>query len=222
VIETIANESPASRIADAAARRAESVLKRARKESVPDIQLRAGLEYNHETLGSVPFAKGWEGIAEASVQIPLFNRNQGNVAAARADIDRAELERKRIELTLRERGATVADQYANARLMAVEYRNELLPRAKKAYTLMVEKYGRMLASYPRVLEAQRKLYDLQVEYIGALEGVWTNGIALQGYLLTDGLEAPARPGEVDRPVRETNVPIPERTAAPADGGGWRP
>jgi outer membrane protein, heavy metal efflux system len=222
VIETIANESPASRIADAAARRAESVLKRARKESVPDIQLRAGLEYNHETLGSVPFAKGWEGIAEASVQIPLFNRNQGNVAAARADIDRAELERKRIELTLRERGATVADQYANARLMAVEYRDELLPRAKKAYTLMVEKYGRMLASYPRVLDAQRKLYEMQIEYIAALENVWTNGMALQGYLLTDGLEAPARPGEVDRPVRETNVPIQERTAAPADGGGWRP
>jgi len=222
VIETIAKESPAARIADAAEGRAQSVLKRARKESIPDIQVRGGLEYNHETLGSVPFAKGWEGIVEASVQIPVFNRNQGNVAAARADIDRAALEKKRIELTLRERGATVADQYANARLMTVEYRDELLPRAKKAYTLMTEKYGRMLASYPRVLEAQRKLHDLQAEYIGALESVWTSGVALQGYLLTDGLEAPARPGEVDRPVRETNVPMPERMAAPTDGGAWRP
>ena len=44
----------------------------------------------------------------------------------------------------------------------------------------------------------------------------TNGIALQGYLLTDGLEAPARPGEVDRPVRETNVPMPERTVSPRE------
>jgi hypothetical protein len=46
--------------------------------------------------------------------------------------------------------------------------------------------------------------------------VWTNGIALQGYLLSDGLEAPARPGEVDRPVRETNVPMPERTMSPRE------
>jgi hypothetical protein len=46
--------------------------------------------------------------------------------------------------------------------------------------------------------------------------VWTNGIALQGYLLTDGLEAPARPDEVDRPVRETNVPMPERTTGPGE------
>ena len=59
--------------------------------------------------------------------------------------------------------------------MAIEYRDEILPHAKKAYSLMVDKYGQMLASYPRVLETQRKLYELQLEYIAALEGVWTNG-----------------------------------------------
>ena len=215
-VESIAKESPAVRIAETAEARAQSVLGRARREAVPDIQVRGGMEYNNELLGSVPFAKGWEGIAEVAVQIPLFNRNQGNVAAARADIDRAGQEKRRISLTLRERAAMAVDQYANARLVAVEYRDEMLPRAKKAYGLMVERYGQMLASYPRVLDSQRKLYELQIEYIAALESVWTNGIALQGYLLTDGLEAPARPGEVDRPIRETNVPMPERTMSPRE------
>jgi len=213
-VEAIAKESPAIRIADTAEARAHVALAIEKREPVPDVQMRGGLEYNHETLGSVPFAKGWEGIAELSVQIPVFNRNQGNVSAARAEIDRAEQEKKRIALTLRERAASVVDQYANARLMAMEYRDEMLPRAQKAYGLMVDKYGQTLASYPRVLEAQRKLYELQIEYIAALESVWTNGIALQGFLLTDGLEAPARPGEVDRPIRETNVPMPERTMSP--------
>jgi len=222
VVETIAKESPAIAIADTNALRALAVLARARKESVPDIQFRAGAEYNHETLGSVPFAKGWEGIAELSVELPIFNRNQGNVAASRADSERTEQERKRIALTLRERAASAVDQYANARLMATVYRDDMLPRAKKAYSLMFEKYGLMLASYPRVLEVQRKLYELQTEYIMALEAVWTNGIALQGYLLTDGLEAPARPGDVDRPIRETNVPMPERTMAPAERSMPRP
>jgi len=215
-VGAIAKESPAVRIADATETRAQTALARAKHEAIPDVLLRGGMEYNHETLGSVPFAKGWEGIAEVSLQIPLFNRNQGNVTAARADIERADEEKKRIALMLRERAASAVDQYANARLMAVEYRDEVLPRAKKAYSLMVEKYGQMLASYPRVLDTQRKLYELQIEYISALEGVWTNGIALQGYLLTDGLEAPARPGEVDRPIRETNVPTPERTMSPRE------
>jgi cobalt-zinc-cadmium efflux system outer membrane protein len=216
-VESIAKQSPAVQIAETATGRARAVLTRAQREPIPDILVRAGVEYNHETLGSVPWAKGWEGLAEASVELPIFNRNQGNIVAALADVDRAEQEKVRVALTLRERAASVVDQYANAKLMAMEYRDEILPHAKKAYGLLVGKYGLMLASYPRVLDAKRKLYELQIEYIAALEGVWTNGLALQGYLLTDGLEAPSRPGEVDRPIRETNVPTPERSMSPGEG-----
>jgi cobalt-zinc-cadmium efflux system outer membrane protein len=215
-VNAITMQSPAVRIAETATDHAQSLLARARREPIPDLQIRGGMEYNNELLEGLPFAKGWEGIAEVSVQIPIFNRNQGDISAARANIDRAEQEKKRIALTLRDRAASAVDQYANARLMAVEFRDEILPRAKKSYGLMTEKYGLMLASYPRVLDSQRKLYELQIEYIAALEGVWTNGIALQGYLLTDGLEAPARPGEIDRPIRETNVPMPERTMSPGE------
>ena len=216
IMETIAAQSPAARIAETDTQRAKAEIARAKRESIPDLQLRGGLEYNNELLGSVPYAKGWEGIAEVAVQVPLFNRNQGNVAAAGAERDRAQLEKQRVALTLRERASNVLDQYANDKLIAVEYRDAILPRAKKGYSLMLERYGQMLASYPRVIDSQRKLFELQAEYIAALEGVWTTGIALQGFLLTDGLEAPARPGEVDRPVRETNVPAPDRALVPAN------
>jgi cobalt-zinc-cadmium efflux system outer membrane protein len=212
IIDTIAAQSPATRIADSAASRASAEIARAKSQAIPDLQLRGGLQYNNESLGTVPYAVGWEGLAEVAVEIPIFNRNQGNVAAASADLDRAQLEKQRIALTLRERAATVLDEYANAKLMVVEYRDEILPRSQKAYTLLNEKYGLMLASYPHVLQAQRKLFELQTEFIAALENVWTTGIALQGFLLTDGLEAPSRPGEIDRPIRETNIPLPERNS----------
>jgi len=215
-VDTIATQSPANRIADASAARASAELVRTQREPIPDLQLRGGMEYNNEVLDTANHAKGWEGIAEVGLQIPIFNRNQGNIAAANASLDRANLEKQRVSLTLRDRAATAADQYANAKLVALEYREEMLPRAKKAYTLMVEKYGLMLAANPRVLESQRKLFDLQAEYIVALENVWTAGIALEGFLLTDGLESPARPGEVDRPVRETNLPLPDRMMSPSD------
>ncbi len=216
VVESIATQSPATRIADTAAARATAEFLRAKRQPIPDLQLRGGLEYNNEFLGSIPQAAGWEGLAEVGVQLPIFNRNQGNISAAAASLDRANLEKQRVALTLRERAATAADQYANAKLMALEYREEMLPRAKRAYTLMVEKYGLMLAANPHVLQSQRKLFDLQAEYILALENVWTAGIALQGFLLTDGLEAPARPTEVDRPVRETNLPLPDRMMSPTN------
>jgi cobalt-zinc-cadmium efflux system outer membrane protein len=215
-VESIATQSPANRIADVSAARASAEFARAKREPIPDLQLRGGMEYNNEVLDTANHAKGWEGIAEVGVQIPIFNRNQGNIAAASASLDRANLEKQRVALTLRDRAATAADQYANAKLMALEYREEMLPRAKKAYSLMVEKYGLMLAANPRILQSQRKLFDLQAEYIVALENVWTAGIALQGFLLTDGLESPARPNEVDRPIRETNLPLPDRMMSPSD------
>ncbi len=75
---------------------------------------------------------------------------------------------------------------------------------------MAQKYGLMLASYPQMLLAQRTLFQLHTDYIRALEEQWMNVITLRGLLLTDGLEAPARPGEVDMPVREINVPMMPR------------
>jgi outer membrane protein, heavy metal efflux system len=216
IIDTVATQSPATRIADSAAVRASAEITRARSQAIPDLQLRGGLEYNREPLDVSPHTTGWEGAAEVAVQIPIFNRNQGNVAAANATLERARLEKQRVALTLRERAATIVDEYANAKLMSLEYRDEILPRAQKAYALLTEKYGQMLASYPRVLQSQRKLFQLHAEYIQSLETLWSTGIALQGFLLTDGLEAPTGPAEIDRPIRETNVPMPERTMSPLD------
>lgn len=212
IVEQIASQSPAVAIAEAGNSRAQSEIAQARRLYIPDLQVRGGMEYNNDLLGASPRSKGWEGLAEVSMQLPLFNRNQGNVEAASADLERANLEKRRIALILRSRAASVVDEYSSAKLMAVEYRDEILPRAKKSYALMLQKYGEMLAAPPRVIESQRKLYELQTQYIMALGTVWGTGVALQGYLLTDGLESPARPGDVDRPVRETNVP--ERAPSP--------
>jgi hypothetical protein len=64
-----------------------------------------------------------------------------------------------------------------------------------------------------VLIAQRTLFQLESGYIATLENVWINAATLQGLLLTDGLDLPATPGELDRPVREINLPVPENPGA---------
>jgi len=215
-VDRVAQQSPAVRIAAAAREQANAALARAQREKIPDIVARAGVEYNHESLNALPQAIGWQANAQLAMALPIFNRNQGNVAAERAAIDRAQAEEQRVALTLRDRAATVIDQYANARLMAEQYRDNLLPLARRSYTLMAERHAEMLAAYPRVLETQRKLFELHFEYLGALESVWTTGLELQGFLLSDGLEAPARPGEMDRAIRETNVPMPERLRSPGE------
>ena len=218
ILETIAAASPATRIADAVSARAAAEITRAKSQAIPDITLLGGLEYNNEPLplGTAPQAVGWEGLAELSVQIPIFNRNQGNVAAATADLDRSQLEKERVQLVLRERAASVLDQYTTAKVVATQYREEILPRAKKANALMTEKYGQMLAAYPRMLQVRRKNFELQAEYVRTLETVWTTSLALQGFLLTDGLEAPARSTDSNHATLGNNLPMPNRTLVPSE------
>jgi cobalt-zinc-cadmium efflux system outer membrane protein len=67
----------------------------------------------------------------------------------------------------------------------------MIPRARKAYELYLKSYGGMAAAFPQVLIAQRTLFQLQTNYIPALEDLWVSSVALQGFLLTDGLESPS-------------------------------
>lgn len=209
-IETLARESPAVRIAEAVVERTRAVFERQRKEPIPDIEVRGGLQRNGEIVAMTGAPIGLQGFAEVGVEIPLFDRNQGNVAASRAQMERAEREVARVRLLLRERGAGFFESYESFRIMVERYRTQLLPLATRAYELMVQNYGLMLASYPQVLESQETLFRLQSEYVSALEGRWMNQIALAGLLLVDGLEAPARPSDVDMPVREINMPSARR------------
>jgi cobalt-zinc-cadmium efflux system outer membrane protein len=206
VLERLTRESPAVRIAQEVVARARVALTRARREPIPDLELRGGLQNNREILESTGARVGLQGFLEVGVPIPLFNRNQGNVSAAEAQLERSEREVERVALVLRERASSHFEVYETSRIMVERYRGELLPRAQWAYELRLESYGLMLAAYPQVLEVQARLFELQAEYVSALETQWMNAIALSGLLLTDGLEAPARPGDVDMPVREINVP----------------
>jgi outer membrane protein, heavy metal efflux system len=214
ILDAIATQSPATRIADASSARAAADITRAKSQVIPDINLLGGLEYNNEPIGSTPKATGWEGLAELSVQIPIFNRNQGNIAESRSELDRAQLEKQRIQLLLRERAASLLDQYTTAKVVATEYRDEILPRAQKANTLMTAKYGLMQATYPSMLETHRKNFELETEYVQTLATVWTTSLALQGFLLTDGLEAPTRSSNLDHAMPETNTPPPTRMVLP--------
>jgi cobalt-zinc-cadmium efflux system outer membrane protein len=208
--ETILRDSPAVKIAQLNITRAEAALARARREIVPDLFLRAGLSNDFEPLGAPTSpAAGLIGFAQVGVELRVFNRNQGNVQAARADLDRANLEVQRVFLALRQMAAPILENCASSRAVAEMYKSRTLPNAQRAYELYLQRYREGAAAYPQVLIAERTLFDLQAKYISALENVWINTVTLQGLLLTDGLDVPAAPGEIDNAVREINMPTVE-------------
>ncbi len=191
VIEQIVQDSPEVKRAQQDVMYAQAELKSAKREPIPDIQLRAGLEQNSERLAaSNPRTVGGQAFATAGITLPIFNRNHGNVSAARADLERAQSEINRVQLSLRRSAQPLVQAYLSGQVEASRYKNGMLPRALQAYRLYLEKYRQMGAAYPQVLVSQRTYFQLQIGYINVLQELWRDAIALQNYTLTDGLMAP--------------------------------
>lgn len=197
IMNEIIQESPSIKRARQDIVRAEAEWKSAQRESVPDLQIRAGLQQNLEPLnGSAGTAAGTQGFVTASVALPIFNRNQGNVDAAKAGVERAHAELTRVQLSLRRAAEPLLQTYLSERAEADRYKNEMIPRATRAYQLYLAKYRQMGAAYPQVIVSQRTLFQLQAAYVALLEGVWSNAIALQNYTLDGGLDGPMPSGTI--------------------------
>lgn len=202
-------ESPELRTVEAQITRADLDLKRARREPLPDIVVSGGVRYNRELLelepgGNIRRPVGPEGFFEIGIQIPIFNRNQGAVAAAKAEAERARLEVDRTKLALRSRMAIVFREYQDAMASVERYQAQMLPKAQRAYDLYLTSFRGMAAAYPQVLISQRNLFQLQEDYVTVLVAAWQRSIEIQGLLLTGGVEVGAE-GVPPRPVSGMRV-----------------
>lgn len=195
MVVTDMQESPAVKQAQANVALAETRVKSAKREKIPNFYLKAGEWYSGEHLGSTNIPAGPESFVEASVQLPLWNRNQGNIDASQVLLERAREDVAQTQLHTRNRAEPFAQQYQTARYTAEKYRTEMLPRARRAYELEVTKYQQMAQPYPRVLTAQKMLFTLQLTYIQALNEEWRAAIALQNYTLMNGLDEPMSVGQ---------------------------
>jgi cobalt-zinc-cadmium efflux system outer membrane protein len=183
-------ESPTVQRAQQDVAVAEAGLKRSKREAVPNLTVQAGEWHSGERLEGINKPAGWMGFAQAGVELPLWNRNQGGTSAARADVARAQAGVTRTRLTLRQSAESLIQGYLAARFQAERYRTQLIPRAQRAYELYGMKYQQMAAAYPQVLTSRRTLFNLQIAYLHALEMEWMNAVGLQNYTLRGGLDHP--------------------------------
>jgi cobalt-zinc-cadmium efflux system outer membrane protein len=193
-----------------AVQQAEASLVQAKKAPIPDLQVTGVLVQNREPLDTSRMQTGLEGGAQIGVQLPLFNRNQGNIAAARGEVESTRQNLAREKLQLQRAVAGMFGEYDSARTTVQQYKTEMLPRAEQAYRMYQENYQKMAAAYPQVLIAQRTFFQLQTEYIQALADAWTSSLAIRGFGLMDGLSEPltSRP-----PMSGAMGSVPSQTIA---------
>ena len=79
-------------------------------------------------------------LVEAGTTLPLFNRNQGNILAAKADLAGASQVVRQTELRLTERLATAFQHFQAARTQVEAYDRHVLPNARESLRLMRRGY----------------------------------------------------------------------------------
>jgi cobalt-zinc-cadmium efflux system outer membrane protein len=123
----------------------------------------------------------------AALPLPIFNRNQGNIQFAEAEVSQQQQEYQRIELALQDQLAGSFNRYLSTKNQAEQLRQEILPRAKENLELTVE--GHRLGEFDlaSVLNARQKFFDVTLAYVDALTAVHKVAIEIDGLQLTGGL-----------------------------------
>ncbi|SPF47206.1 Outer membrane protein (fragment) [Candidatus Sulfopaludibacter sp. SbA4] len=184
------SHGPQIKFAQQAVERAEASLVSARKAPIPDLQVTGIVVQSYEPLARPGSVTGVQAGAQVGVQLPIFNRNQGSIAAAKDEVESAKQEVARLRLQLERGLASLFRDYDAARVSIRQYKTGMLPRAEQAYKLYQANYQNMAGAYAQVLISQRTLFQLEADYIQALANAWQSALAIRGFGLMDGLAAP--------------------------------
>jgi len=180
VMARIMSASPELQAAKAEVQRARAAMRRAEVEPIPDIQTQTGVQYDYSTQFAVV------GL-QVGVNLPIFDRNEGNIQTAYAEMIAADREVERLQLDLKNRLAVVMEDYQNATYEVERYSTEILPDAKDSLELITAGYTQGEFDYNRLLLAQRTYFQNNINYLAALREWWTAKLQIDGLLLSGGL-----------------------------------
>jgi len=180
----VTTTSPEVSAAMAELARAQTALQRARVEPIPDVNTQFMVQFDNATEDTIA------GV-QVGIPLPLWNRNQGGIRQAEAEITQARRNADRVELNLKQRLAAAFQEYSTARSQAETYSTQILPKAKETFDLVQRGYRLGELGYLDLLNAQRTYSQTNLAYLDALGALWRSWAEIEGLLLSDSLATPS-------------------------------
>ena len=207
--EEVVRRNAQPRAAEAKVAGSQWALERAVVEPIPDVNLMGGYQRQ------VDFPPLDQGLVQVMVEVPLFDRNQGNIRAARADIASARAGLRMTELDLATQAAQAIASYHTAQRMVEWYEEFILPKARETVQLTQQLYARGEVTFLSLLQAQRILTETELAYVEAQADRWTAAVTIADLLQLEQFPiAPHAPATMARPAPE-GVPAPLPATPPA-------
>lgn len=132
-----------------------------RSALIPDLSARAGVQ-QYEATGEDALTFG------IAVTLPLFDRNRGGIQAARYQMEKADEEKRSIELKIQRELVDAYNELTVSHQEAVTFQQDILPSAERAFEAARNGYQQGKFGYLDMLDAQRTMLDVRTRYIESL------------------------------------------------------
>jgi cobalt-zinc-cadmium efflux system outer membrane protein len=180
--EGVVAMSPEFAAAQARIRQASALIRRHEAQPLPNLGLQMGAGVDNGTNSGMM-------NVQVGVPVPVFNKNQGNIAAARAEYCRAIQEAQRIDNAIRARLAVASGEYGRAAEAVLMYTDELLPVAQETLDLAEAAYKAGEQDFVQLLVTRRTYFDTSLAFIAARAQLASAQAQIDGYLLTGALNS---------------------------------
>jgi cobalt-zinc-cadmium efflux system outer membrane protein len=127
----------------------------------PDLEATVGLQHFEEDgTDALAFGVGFP--------LPLFDRNQGNIAAAKHEIAKKQAEQRAAETELATELAEIHARLMSAHRRALTLRSKVVPAMEETFAAAHNGYGQGKFGFLDVLDAQRGLFIVRGDLLDAL------------------------------------------------------
>lgn len=154
-------ESPAVVVQKSAVHRADRAVDLERANRIPDLTVSLGVKEERRSGDNAL-------LAEVGIPLPLFDRNQGAVAAARSRRAKAQSEAEAARMQLQDELAETWRRLSDAYSEVKTLHEEILPANRESFDAIVYGYQAGKFEFLDVLDAERSLFEAKSRYIEAL------------------------------------------------------
>jgi cobalt-zinc-cadmium efflux system outer membrane protein len=155
----ISNPDIARWTAEMNQKRANVALEKAK--AVPDITVFAGPKYLAEPEDTAF-------VAGVSIPLPIFDRNQGNISAARARLNKTRELARQADVAVKTDLVVAYKSMLSAYEQTVNLKGKIIPASQQAFDAASEGYRQGKFGYLDLLDAQRTLFQSRQQYIDML------------------------------------------------------
>jgi len=143
---------------------------------VPNLTVMSGAQYDNASEFAVA-------NVQVSLPLPIYNRNQGNIAQACGRLTAAQAALDRRELALTQQLAAAMSEYITASRRVAKYSESILPAARQSLDLVTQAYQQGELAYLDILATQRTYTEKNLDYLNDLELAWKKWALIDGQLV---------------------------------------